>query len=250
MTAAVMLDLPGRVLVVGAGGGIGGAVAEKLRAAGSEVLGADRSPRPEGWPGPWTTADISSAEDRAKIARMAEGPLDGVVYAAGILDPAGWEEIGEDEAARVLSVNLLAPFFLLRELRPCLAEGAGVVLIGSISGLRASPATPIYAASKAGLRNLAASLAILLQPRGARVNHLAPGLIDTPLTAALNREIAARGGVDVARVEQQRAEAIPMGRAGTVEEVAATTLFLLSSQSSYLTGASLFPTGGVLAGMI
>ncbi|MGO4833986.1 SDR family NAD(P)-dependent oxidoreductase, partial [Rhizobiaceae sp. 2RAB30] len=113
-----------------------------------------------------------------------------------------------------------------------------------------SPATPFYAASKAGLRNLAASLAMLLEPRRMRVNVVAPGLIDTPLTDALNLRLAADRGVDVGRIELDRAAAIPMGRAGTADEVADTCLFLLSRQSSYTTGATLFATGGVLAGIV
>jgi NAD(P)-dependent dehydrogenase (short-subunit alcohol dehydrogenase family) len=107
-----------------------------------------------------------------------------------------------------------------------------------------------YAASKAGFRNLAASLALLLQPRGIRVNVVAPGLIDTPLTDALNVTLAERRGVSIDTVVADRAAQIPLGRAGSADEVADTCLYLLSRQSSYVSGSTLFSTGGVLAGVI
>jgi len=125
-----------------------------------------------------------------------------------------------------------------------------VVVLGSIAGLRGSPATPFYAASKAGLRNLAASLALLLEPRGIRVNVVAPGLIDTPLTDALNVTLAQQRGQSVEAIAADRATPIPMRRAGTADEVADTCLYLLSRQSSYMTGSTVFSAGGVLAGIV
>lgn len=242
------LDLPSRVLVSGAAGGIGGAIARKLDEAGTAVLGTDRGAAPAGWSGPWIAADLTDASSYATIADQC-GDLDGLVLAAGILDGADWDAITPDAALRLLNVNLVAPYFLLRALLPRLAEGSSVVVVGSIAGLRGSPATPFYAASKAGLRNLAASLALLLQPRGIRVNVVAPGLIDTPLTDGLNVTLAARRGVSIEAVAAERAAAIPLGRPGSAGEVADTCLYLLSRQSAYMTGSTLFSTGGVLAGI-
>lgn len=248
--AHATLDLPGRVLVCGAAGGIGGAVARRLADAGAAVAGTDRGERPGGFEGDWIAADLVTGEGREAIVAGAGDALDGLVLAAGILDPAGWPEIEEEQAAAVFAVNLFGPVFLMRDLEPRLSDGASVVLIGSVAGLRASPATPFYAASKAALRNMAASLATLFQPRGIRVNTVAPGLIDTPLTARLNDELARRRGLDVEAIEAERASAISMARPGTVDEVADAVLFLLSRQSSYLTGSTLNVTGGVLAGAI
>lgn len=250
------LDLPGTVLVAGAAGGIGGAVARRLAESGVRVVGTDRAPSPAGFRGAWIAADIATRAGRAAIeAGIGAGlggdeQLGGLVLAAGILDPAGWADIDEDQAAAVFAVNLFGPAFLARALEPRLRDGASLVVVGSVAGLRASPATPFYAASKAALRNMVASLASLFQPRGIRVNTLAPGLIDTPLTARLNDELARRRGISVAAIEAERAAAIPMGRAGSADEVADAALYLLSRQSSYLTGATLNATGGVLAGSI
>ncbi len=243
-------DLPRAVLVSGAAGGIGGAVAGRLADAGVSVLGTDLGPPPSAFPGRWTRADIATRDGREAIALGIDGPIDGLVLAAGILDPSEWHTIDEEQAAAVLAVNLLGPAFLIRRLEPLLAAGAAVVLVGSVAGLRGSPATPFYAASKAALRNMAASLAALVQPRGIRVNVVAPGLIDTPLTARLNDELSRRRGLEIAAIEAERAAAIPMARAGTPDEVADAILFLLSRQSSYLTGSTLNATGGVLAGVI
>ena len=243
------LELPSRVLVSGAAGGIGGTVAARLGAAGCMVFGTDRGPAPAGWAGGWVTADLTDAAGQAAIAGGA-GELDGVVLAAGILDPAEWDAIAPEGAMRVLNINLVAPYFLLRALLPQLQPDASVVVLGSIAGLRGSPATPFYAASKAGLRNLAASLALLLQPRGIRVNVVAPGLIDTPLTDALNVTLAQQRGLSLETIAAERAAPIPMGRAGTADEVADACLYLLSRQSSYTTGSTIFPAGGVLAGVV
>jgi NAD(P)-dependent dehydrogenase (short-subunit alcohol dehydrogenase family) len=243
------LDLPSRVLVAGAAGGIGGAVALKLANAGVLVSGTDRGPASPGWSGPWLEGDITDPALHAAIG-AAEGSLDGVVLAAGVLDDAEWDAITPEAALHLLNVNLAAPFFLLRSLLSRLAAGSSVVLVGSIAGLRGSPATPFYAASKAGLRNLAASLALLLQPHGIRVNVVAPGLIDTPLTDKLNVTLAARRGTSVEDVIADRTAPIPLGRTGSADEIADTCLYLLSRQSSYMTGSTVFSTGGVLAGTI
>lgn len=244
------LDLPARVLVSGAAGGIGGAVARQLAKAGSTVLGTDVSSAPAGWEGRWIVADLADSGSYADIATAVGDPLDGVVLAAGILDADAWSDIDPAAAVRLLTINLAAPFFVVRELLPKLNRMASVVVVGSVAGLRGSQATPFYAASKAGLRNMAASLALLLQPQGIRLNVVAPGLIDTPLTDALNTTLAERRGLTVAEVTAERVATIPSGRAGTAEEVADVCLFLLSRQASYVTGSTLYATGGVLAGAI
>ena len=247
---SVSIALPARVLVSGAAGGIGGAVARKLAAAGTEVVGTDLGPAPPGWSTPWISADLGTATAPRTVGEAISTPINGVVLAAGVLDPAGWDRIDAEAAQRLLTINLVAPFFLVRELLPKLSRDGTVVFVGSIAALRGSPATPWYAASKAALRNIAASLALLLEPRGIRVNVVAPGLIDTPLTDALNLALAQERGTSAEAVAAERAAAIPVGRAGTADEIADVCLYLLSRQSGYLTGSTIFATGGVLAGTI
>ena len=259
---AEALDLPASVVVTGAGGGIGAALVARLLAAGVSVLASDLVPIPAQLQHPllaWVSADLSTRDGRQTLADAAfqrfghpgqQAPLEGFVHIAGVIDPVDWDVIDEAQVERMLAINLQAPFFLTRSLLPLFSPQSSVVLLVSISALRASPKTPFYSASKAALRNLGASMAMTWQSRGIRVNVVAPGLIDTPLTDALNERLAAERGISVAQVSAERAQAIPAGRPGNVEEVVSACLYFLSHQSSYCTGATLHPTGGVWAGSI
>ncbi len=245
------LTLPDRVLVTGAAGGIGAAIVRRLSAAGVAVLGTDVVPAPDDFPGrDWLQADLCTVEGRRLVTGAAGAALGGIVYAAGIIDPAGWDMVEEEAADRLFALNVKAPYFLVRELIPGLSENAAVVLLGSIASLRSSPHTPFYAASKAALRNIAASLATTLAVRGVRVNVLAPGLIDTQLTDSLNDRLAVQSTRSIPEIAAERAAQVPLGRAGTPEEVADACAFLLSREASYVAGSTLFATGGVLAGTI
>jgi NAD(P)-dependent dehydrogenase (short-subunit alcohol dehydrogenase family) len=245
------LDLPETVLVTGAAGGIGSALIGKLVAAGSKVIGVDRVAQPRGLGClAWIEADLSSEGGAEAIAEATPGGLGGIVYSAGVLDGKAWDVVDFATAQRLYAVNVLSPFFLVRALASKMAEGSSVVMLGSIAGVRASPVSLFYGASKAALRNIGASLSHLLQPHGVRVNVLAPGLIDTPLTDRHNADLANRRAMETVALAAERQAGIPMGRAGTPEEIAEACIFLLSRQSSYMTGSTMFVTGGVWAGSI
>jgi len=271
LTPSEALDLPARVLVTGAAGGIGSALVRRLLKAGVAVIATDRGEAPRNFfdglassddrgqsavaRSQWIGADLATRAGRDAVVHAVLGQggvpaLGGLVHVAGVLDPVDWNLIDESQVEQLFCVNLQAPFFLIRGLLPAFGPNASVVLMGSIAAIRGSPKTPFYAASKAALRNLGASMAMALQPRGIRVNVVAPGLIDTPLTDGLNVRLASERGIPVAQVESERAQVIPAGRAGTPDEVVSTCLFFLSRQSSYCTGTTLHPTGGVWAGTI
>jgi NAD(P)-dependent dehydrogenase (short-subunit alcohol dehydrogenase family) len=250
---SLSLTLPRRVLVTGAAGGIGAACVRLLTACGADVIASDlRRPAGATASGPgavhWVEADLCVAADRRRLVAAIGPGLDGVVQAAGVIDGKPWTAIDEADIDRILSVNLKAPLLLARELGGSLADGAAVVLVGSIAARRASPNAMVYAASKAALHSVAASLALALAPRGIRVNVAAPGLIDTALTDGLNARLAREAGTDVATMAARRAADIPLGRLGTPDDVARLCLFLLSSEAAYLDAASVFATGGALAG--
>jgi NAD(P)-dependent dehydrogenase (short-subunit alcohol dehydrogenase family) len=254
-TPGLSLTLPRRVLVTGAAGGIGAACVRHLSGAGADVLATDMRPPSDAalmtLPGVrWLAADLCHAEDRARLAAAVADGLDGLVHAAGIIDTAPWTSIAEDEIDRILAVNLKAPLLLLRDLARQVADGASVVLVGSIAARRASPNAMVYAASKAALHSLGASLALALAPRGIRVNIAAPGLIDTPLTDQLNARLAREAGIDVATMASRRAADIPLGRLGTPDDVARLCMLLLSREAAYLDAATVYGTGGALAGSI
>lgn len=236
-------------LVTGAAGSIGSAICRRLLAAGHDVIGTDRAAAIEGEL-QWVRGDLTDPVAQARIAAACTAGIDGIVIATGMLEPMAWEGIGAEDATRLFAVNVVAPALLIRDLASMIRPGGAAVLIGSISAIRAAPAAPLYAASKAAVHSIGASLALLLEPLGIRVNVLAPGLIDTPLTGELDAKTAEARGCSIDDVRAERLRPIPMGRMGTPDEVAGACLFLLGEDAGYVTGATLFATGGAMAGTI
>jgi acetoacetyl-CoA reductase/3-oxoacyl-[acyl-carrier protein] reductase len=239
---AALLSLARRgVLVCGAAGGIGAAVTGLLARAGARVAALDLPGRPAPAGAELgLEADVGRAEDCAEAVRRTEahlGRLDGLVHCAGItrdavlwkMDDAAWRD--------VLRVNLDSAFYLLRAAAPRLraAGDAAVVLVSSINGERGKFGQANYAASKAGLVGLARTAAREFGRFGVRVNVVAPGLIDTPLTAGLSEEH-----------RRQALAETPLGRIGRSEDVACAVLFLISPLSRHVTGQVLRVDGGQL----
>jgi 3-oxoacyl-[acyl-carrier protein] reductase len=227
-------------LVTGAGRGIGRAVATAL-ADDAWVAGLDCD-----FPEPWTPlalpADVRDpAATRAAVDRVVaeRDGLDWVVCAAGITrDRVSWK-MSDADWADVLAVNLTGAFNVVRAAIPALRRSpcGRVVLIGSINGLRGAFGQANYAAAKAGLTGLARALALELARDGVTVNVVAPGFIDSAMTAALTAE--------------QRAAAVartPLGRAGTPADVAAAVRFLCGDAAGFITGTVLAVDGGQLLG--
>ena len=181
-------------------------------------------------------ADPDSCRDLVDAAWSALGGLDGIVFNVGIAlgRGLGGTTVGQWDTA--FAVNVRAPFIIGQTALPRLEPGSSFVLIGSIAGLRSGSGIPAYDASKAALLALCRSLATEGAPGGVRANVVVPGLIDTPLGRA-----ATAGRPGRARTR------IPLGRQGTAWEVAQTAVFLLSAQSSYITGQSVVVDGGLTA---
>jgi 3-oxoacyl-[acyl-carrier protein] reductase len=244
-----MPDRDGCALVTGASRGIGAAIARGLAA--------------DGWPvGVNYRADKDGAE--AVVAAIAQDGGQAVAVQADVADTGAPEELftglqshfdrpvlalvnnagvsrddlvaslGDEEWNTVLETDLTAAFRLIRRaLRPMLRARAGrIVNISSVVGLRANAGQANYAAAKAGLIALTRTAAIEVARRGITVNAVAPGWIDTDMTAGISSELLA---------------AVPARRAGTPEEVAACVRFLVSDQASYVNGAVLSVDGGLAA---
>ncbi|MBL8838812.1 MAG: SDR family oxidoreductase [Alphaproteobacteria bacterium] len=239
------------VLVTGAGGAIGGAVVRRLRDDGVGVIGTDRGSAPAGLPvAQWIAADLATAAGRAAVADLGAATLDGFVHCAGVFHTGRLADITDADWDHVFAVNAKGPLLLFQRVVDRMAPGSAAVFVASIAALRGTPDHLLYAASKAALRSLAASLALGLAERQIRVNCLCPGLIDTPMTDAANAALAQSRGVAPAVVAAERAAAIPSRRAGTSEEVAGAVSFLLSRDAAYMTGATLTLAGGLLAGAV
>ena len=235
-------------IVTGASRGIGRAVARRLAASGAAVVAAARGDhadavaeeiRGAGGRSVAASADVTDPRRIDVMVRTAldeYGRVDVLVNNAGIvrdqlalrMSPADWDA--------VVATNLTAAFNCARAvLRPMIRQRGGrIINVGSVVGRMGNPGQANYAASKAGLEGFSRALAREVASRGITVNVVAPGMIDTDMTAELNESAQA---AMLAR--------IPMGRLGTTEDVAGAVLFLASDEAAYVTGHVLAVNGGM-----
>jgi 3-oxoacyl-[acyl-carrier protein] reductase len=242
-----MFDLSGKkALVTGATGGIGGAIARALHAQGATVaLSGTRRPALDALASALgervhvveaDLADRDSVEGLVPAAEAAMGGLDILVNNAGITRDNLFLRMKDEEWDAVLAVNLTAAFRLSRAaVKGMMRRRFGrIVNIGSVVGSTGNPGQGNYAAAKAGLIGMTKALAAEVASRNITVNCVAPGMIESPMTDALNEK--QREGI---------LGTIPMGRLGTGEEVAAAVVYLASQEASYVTGQTLHVNGGM-----
>ncbi len=239
----------GAALITGASGGIGAAVAAALASEGrplaihyrSDPDGAgDVAGRIEAEGGRAETfqADLSEPESILGLVDQVEerfGPVLVLVNNAGRRADGLAAQLDDDQWDRVIQTNLSAAFRLTRRvLKPMLRARYGrIVNVASIVGPRANAGQANYAASKAGLLGMTRTVAVEVARRGVTVNAVAPGFVETGLTADLG---------DGAFTDE-----IPIRRPGSVEEIAACIRFLASEEASYVTGSTLTVDGGLSA---
>ncbi|MFZ0713708.1 SDR family NAD(P)-dependent oxidoreductase [Mycobacterium sp.] len=241
--------LHGRVaLVTGAASGIGRAVTHGFVAEGASVVAVDVAKRePEvGSAVLGVRADVTDRPAmEAAVGRALErfGGLDVLCNVAGITGPiVPTGEYSSDSWDEVLAVNLTGAFTTIRAALPALiASGSGsIVNMASAQGLVAVPGMSAYAASKGGLIALTRVIAVEYAPAGVRVNAIAPGIVDTPMTQSFVDVVPPEA---IARLNTQ----IPMGRLGVAADIAGLAVFLASNESAYLTGAVIPVDGGYTA---
>jgi NAD(P)-dependent dehydrogenase (short-subunit alcohol dehydrogenase family) len=250
------MSLGGRAaLVTGAAGGIGRASARALAARGAAVLAVDlRDPsgtaeliRADGGRAEALATDCATeAGAEAMVARALDafGRLDILHANAGISGPLHPDlEVGAAEFAEILRVNLIGAWLAIRAARPYLGAGAAIVCTASVAGLRAGAGGIPYSASKAGVINLVQTTAAALAGTGIRVNAVAPGLIETPMTAPVYADARARGR------EGRIGQLNPLRRGGEAEEVAEAVAFLASDAASYVNGQVIVVDGGLSASL-
>ncbi len=238
MTARVSFDFTGTAaLITGGTSGIGHATATLFRDAGAQVTITGTKPAATDY-----DTDLSGMAyhqlritDHKSVDALAHSftRLDVLVNNAGANFPGGLDESKPDGFDTSVMLNLPGPYRLTVGLYGALkassaAGGASVVNLASMSALRAVPLVPGYGAAKAGIICITRNLAVKWASKGIRVNAVAPGTIDTPMTAPMH--------IATELVDSELAH-IPLHRFGSVGEVAPTVAFLCSEQSSYTSGA-------------
>jgi 3-oxoacyl-[acyl-carrier protein] reductase len=226
------------VLVTGGNRGIGRAIATRLAERGDRVAVTYRSGTPpEGVLGVHCDVTDTDQVDRAfSEVEEAHGPVEVLVANAGITKDTLLMRMSDDDWSSVLDTNLGGGFRVVRRAaRGMLRKRYGrIVLVSSVVGMLGSPGQVNYASSKAGLVGMARSVARELGSRGITVNVVAPGFVETDMTAALPEQTQ----------EQYRGQ-IPLGRFASADEVAAVVAFLASDDAAYVTGALVPVDGGL-----
>jgi 3-oxoacyl-[acyl-carrier protein] reductase len=235
------------VLVTGGTSGIGHAIACAFAGAGADVTITGTRAAAADYDVDLTRFAYAQLEltDPESIDRVTArtGRLDVLVNNGGALMPGGGDEWQPQTFVETLHINLAGAMRLTTGLRDVLAAsaapgGASVVNLVSMSAFRAVPIVPGYGAAKAGLLALTRNLAVAWVSDGIRVNAVAPGLIDTPMTAPM---------ASFPQLIAEELRHVPMGRMGTPDEVAAAVCYLSSRAASYVTGTVLAVDGGYLA---
>ncbi len=234
------------ILLFGATGGIGSVLARQLHERGARLwLAARSADRLEALgaelDAPWTALDVTDFEAVSACAKQAAealGGLQGAVCCVGsiLLKPA--HATKREEWDSVIAQNLTAAFSVLRGSAPLLMrqDTSSLVLMSSAAAQMGLPNHEAIAAAKAGIEGLVRAAAASYGPRGLRVNAVAPGLVETPLSASITQNNAAR----------QASEAMhALGRIGRPDEVARAIAFLLDSDSEWITGQIFGIDGGL-----
>ena len=230
-------------LVTGGRSGIGRAIAQRLRDEGARVFTAQRSKDIdfEGIIADFTDLDCPARAVSEVIEKA--GQLDVLINNAGMMQEAGVGEMHIDQWQRILTVNLTAPFLMIKAALPHLrVTGGSIVNTGSIEGLGSNPGHAAYCASKSGLHGLTRAIAVDHSSEGIRCNAIAPGWIDTDLNIDFIERID-----DPDEFRRDIGKIHPIGRTGTPEEVAALAAFLAAPESTFITGQVYVIDGGRMA---
>ncbi|MGA9173448.1 MAG: glucose 1-dehydrogenase [Thermoactinomyces sp.] len=247
-------DLKGKVVVItGASKGIGRAMAIRFgqeqakvvinyRSSEEEALEVMKDVKQAGGDAIIVRGDVTKEEDVKRLVRSAidhYGTLDVMINNAGIENPVPSHELSLSDWNKVINTNLTGAFLGSREAIKYFVENnikGNVINMSSVHEMIPWPLFVHYAASKGGIKLMTETLALEYAPKGIRVNNIGPGAIDTPINAEKFSDPEIRKDVE---------SMIPMGYIGRPEEIAAVAAWLASSESSYVTGITLYADGGM-----
>ncbi len=230
--------------LTGAGGGIGKAVVQRLRARGLNVYATDRSLEAVACADPALHAASVDVRDPVAIREAMQhcldrfGRIDHVVHLAGVAGHGPLDAVSLEDWTRVLEVNLTSAFLLAQAAHaPLRATRGSLTLMASTNALNGGSALsgPAYAVAKAGVLNLGRYLAKEWAEEGIRVNMLAPGPIDTPMLARFDAATRAR-----------LIASVPLGRLGRAEEIAGAVDYLTGPDAAFVTGTVQNLSGGLV----
>ncbi|MDC1294448.1 3-oxoacyl-[acyl-carrier-protein] reductase [Amylibacter sp.] len=242
-----MFELEGKcALITGASGGIGGSIARALYAQGAKValsgtridplkaLADDLGDR--AFIVPCNLSDVDAVKALPQKASEEMGGIDILVNNAGITKDNLFMRMSDDDWHQVIDVNLTSTMHLMKSvMRTMMKQRFGrIINITSIVGVTGNAGQVNYAASKAGMIGMTKSFAQEIATRGITANCIAPGFIETAMTAELPENVI-----------KNMLDAIPQGRMGQADEVAAAVAFLASNEASYITGQTLHVNGGM-----
>ena len=249
------------VLLTGAGGGIGLAVAEACIAEGArcsvidrannapEAVRAVQQRHPDGLA--YISADVTSAQDIQRLlteAIAAFGPIHTLFNNAAVFDLAPLLDSDEASFDKLFAVNVKGMFFVmqavLRHMVEAGAQGASVINMASQAGRRGEALVSHYCATKAAVISYTQSAALAMAPHGIRVNGIAPGVVDTPMWDHVDSLFAKAEGLPPGEKKRRVGLEVPLGRMGMPGDIAGAAVFLASDEARYITAQTLNVDGG------
>lgn len=246
-----MKKLENKIAVItGGSSGIGLATAKKLVKEGAYVYitgrrqaELDKAKKEIGSNVTAVQGDVAKPEDLDRLYKIIadeKGKLDIVIANAAYVEILPTAYVTPEHFDKTFNVNAKGSFFTVQKALPILNDGGSIVMVSSAANQKGIPVYPTYSATKAANRSYVRTWAADLVSRKIRVNSVSPGPIETPL---IDGQFASKEEADTAR--KQFASFVPMGRFGNADEIAAVILFLVSDDSSYITGADIPVDGGM-----